>query len=131
MVDCLFPIESDDGTLNDDQPVMKWINALIQGSQNLGRPLTDAKKHDQRLINAGFQNVHKKVFKWPTNSWPKDRYYKEIGFWTMANIGSGLEGLSLALLTRGLGWTREEVLVFLTQVRADLKDPKIHGYWPM
>jgi SAM-dependent methyltransferase len=131
MVDCLFPIDSDDGTLDDDQAIMKWINALIEASETLGRPLTDAKDHEQRLIDAGYENVHKKVFKWPTNSWPKDKKHKEIGFWTLANIGSGLEGLSLALLTRGLNWTQEEVLVFLAQVRLDLKNTKIHGYWPI
>lgn len=49
----------------------------------------------------------------------------------MANIGGGLEGLSLALLTRGLGWDKERVLAYLTAVRKDLYDPKIHAYWPM
>lgn len=130
-VDCLFPIDSDDGTLNDDQAIMQWINALIEASTNLGRPLTEAKKHEQRLIDHGFENVHKRVYKWPTNTWPRDKKHKEVGLWTLANIGGGLEGLSLALLTRGLGWTQEQVLAFLVQVRADLKDRSIHGYWPM
>ncbi|KAM0331503.1 hypothetical protein ACHAQA_003180 [Verticillium albo-atrum] len=131
MVDCLFPIESDDGTLNEDQIIMKWINGLIEASANLGRPLTDAKHHEQRLIDAGFENVQKRVFKWPTNTWPRDKKHKEVGLWTLANIDNGLEGLSMALLTRGLNWTQEQVLVFLTQVRVDLRDRRIHGYWPM
>jgi SAM-dependent methyltransferase len=131
MVDCLFPIESDDGTLNDDQAIMQWINYLIEASTKLGRPLTEAKHHKQRLIDAGFENVQQKVFKWPTNSWPRDKKHKEVGLWTLANIGGGLEGLSTALMTRGLGWSNEEVLVFLTQVRKDLRDPRIHGYWPI
>lgn len=131
MIDCLFPIETDDDTLSDDQAISKWIKLLIEASANLGRPLTDAKHHEQRLVDAGFINVHRKTFKWPTNSWPKDRHHKEVGLWTLANIGGGLEGLSMALLTRGCGWSKDEVLAFLTQVRKDLRDPRIHAYWPM
>ncbi|KFA70371.1 hypothetical protein S40285_01750 [Stachybotrys chlorohalonatus IBT 40285] len=131
MIDCLFPIETDDDTLSDDQAISKWIKLLIEASANLGRPLTDAKHHEQRLVDAGFINVHRKTFKWPTNSWPKDRHHKEVGLWTLANIGGGLEGLSMALLTRGCGWSKDEVLAFLTQVRKDLRDPRIHAYWPI
>ncbi|KFA50418.1 hypothetical protein S40293_10909 [Stachybotrys chartarum IBT 40293] len=125
------PIETDDDTLSDDQAISKWIKLLIEASANLGRPLTDAKHHEQRLVDAGFVNVHRKTFKWPTNSWPKDRHHKEVGLWTLANIGGGLEGLSMALLTRGCGWSKDEVLAFLTSVRKDLRDPRIHAYWPI
>ncbi|KEY70332.1 hypothetical protein S7711_11082 [Stachybotrys chartarum IBT 7711] len=125
------PIETDDDTLSDDQAISKWIKLLIEASANLGRPLTDAKHHEQRLVDAGFVNVHRKTFKWPTNSWPKDRHHKEVGLWTLANIGGGLEGLSMALLTRGCGWSKDEVLAFLPSVRKDLRDPRIHAYWPI
>ncbi|SPO07434.1 related to methyltransferase [Cephalotrichum gorgonifer] len=35
------------------------------------------------------------------------------------------------LLGTGLGWTKEEVLVFCTSVRAELKSSAIHGYLPI
>ncbi|KAJ9142910.1 Methyltransferase [Pleurostoma richardsiae] len=131
LIDCGFPIESDDGTLNDDQVIMKWINMLLEASKSFGRSLADARDHKERLIQAGFRNVERKTFKWPTNPWPKDKKHKEVGYWTLANIDGGLEGLSMALLTRGAGMSREEVLAFLVQVRKDLRDPRIHGYWPI
>lgn len=131
IIDCGFPIESDDNTLNDDQIIMQWVHMLIKASKNLGRDLTDAKDHEQRFIDVGFVNVERKLFKWPTNSWPKLKQHKEVGLWTLANIDGGLEGLSMALLTRGCGMTREEVLAFLVGVRVDLRDRNIHGYWPM
>jgi hypothetical protein len=53
------------------------------------------------------------------------------GIWTEQNICNGLYGLSVALFTRGLGWTAEETEVFLVNVRKDLKDRRIHAYWPM
>jgi hypothetical protein len=53
------------------------------------------------------------------------------GIWTEQNFCNGLYGLSVALFTRGLGWTAEETEVFLVNVRKDLKDRRIHAYWPM
>jgi hypothetical protein len=47
------------------------------------------------------------------------------------NFSSSLSGLSMALYTRGLGWTAEETEVFLVDVRKSMKDTKVHGYYPM
>lgn len=51
--------------------------------------------------------------------------------WTHQNIEPGLEGLSMAIFTRALGWSKQETEVFLVDVRKDLKDTKIHSYWQM
>jgi len=53
------------------------------------------------------------------------------GAWTLENISSGLHGLSSAVFTRVLGWSPEELEVLLGQVREDLKDTRVHAYWPM
>jgi hypothetical protein len=55
----------------------------------------------------------------------------EIGSWTNENLGPGLEGFSLGLFTRVLGWKKEEVETFLAKVRDDMNDRKIHAYLPM
>ena len=65
------------------------------------------------------------------NGWPKNKMMKDIGEWNQLNILEGLEGFCLALLTRGLGWTKEEVDVFVARVSRDLRDRKIHAYFPM
>lgn len=51
--------------------------------------------------------------------------------WNLENMAPALEGFSMALFTRVLGWSKEEVQTFLIDVRKELKDPKIHAYWPM
>jgi hypothetical protein len=43
----------------------------------------------------------------------------------------GLQGISLALFTRVLGWTAEELEVFLVDVRKQFKNKSVHGYWHM
>ena len=37
----------------------------------------------------------------------------------------------MATLTRGVSWSRADVEVFLVDVRKDLKNRKIHAYWPI
>lgn len=51
--------------------------------------------------------------------------------WNLENITSGLHGLSAAVYTRVLGWSHEEMEVLLAKVRRELKDTRIHSYWPM
>jgi hypothetical protein len=56
---------------------------------------------------------------------------KEIGMYQMVNFLEGLEALSMALFTRALGWTTEDVEVFLVQVRKDIKNRNIHAYYKL
>lgn len=61
---------------------------------------------------------------------PCDRY-KKLGLWCHENFSSALEGVCMALLTRVHGWTRDEVDVFLVNVRKDLKNRSYHAYFPL
>ena len=131
MVDNDFPVYCDDGTLMPDNAMLRWLQLLVDGSNRLGRPLEVARGHQKRLLDAGFVNVTTRVYRWPVNTWPRDPKYREIGLWTLANVDSGLEGLSMALLTRGLGWSRDEVLTFLAEVRQQLRNRTVHAYWKM
>lgn len=59
-----------------------------------------------------------------------------LGLWNVENLANALGAVSLAVLTRprsekGLGWSRDEVEVFLADVRKDLKNTDIHAYFPM
>jgi len=87
--------------------------------------------YEQWMQEAGFVDIQHRMFMWPTNSWPKDPFMKELGRWNQINILDGLEGFCLALLTRGLGWKKEEVDVFVARVSRDLRDRRIHAYFPM
>lgn len=129
--DMKFPIEDNDTSFPENCAVKKWTDFIIDAATNLGRPLDSAKDYKAQLIDAGFENVVEKKYMWPQNSWPKDRKLKELGVWMLENFGSGLSGLSMALYTRGLGWTTEEVEAFLVDVRKSMRDRSVHGYYPM
>lgn len=83
------------------------------------------------MREAGFVDVQQRHFAWPTNGWPKDPFLKDLGRRTMANCLDGLEGFCLALLTRGLGWRKEEVDVFVALVANDFRNRGIHTFIPM
>lgn len=71
------------------------------------------------LETAGFEHIHTKIMKRPTNDWPKDPKMKEIGRFTCLNFLEGLSGFSFAPFTRTLGWTVEEVQILNAQVRKE------------
>ncbi|KAH7237855.1 hypothetical protein NCS52_01566400 [Fusarium sp. LHS14.1] len=122
-------LQSDDNTLTKDHALRKWGDLLAKAAREHGRPFIETCQLRHIMADVGFVDIEETPFKWPTNQWPKDKRFKELGAWSSVNTEDSLEGLSMALFTRCLGWTPEEVGVFLVDVRKDLNNPSIHAYW--
>ncbi|KAJ4186297.1 hypothetical protein NW759_016950 [Fusarium solani] len=131
LTDILLELESDDNTVPANSLAKQWGKYMLEAAASFGAPLDSCKWYKQQLADAGFVDIVKTVYKWPTCAWPKDPTFKEIGLRTYENLGQGVSGLSLALFTRGLVWTPEEVEVFLVDVRKDMKNRAVHGWWPI
>lgn len=131
MQDVLIPYESDDGTLTEDNPLRRISQLCCDAAEAAGRPFNLPPKYKSYLERAGFVDVEEHRLKWPLNQWPKHPYYKEIGAWTQENLHNGIEGIIMALLTRHLGWTQEEVVVAAMEYRNALKDRRTHAYIPV
>ncbi|KAK0704312.1 S-adenosyl-L-methionine-dependent methyltransferase [Lasiosphaeris hirsuta] len=127
----IAPITSDDGTLTEDSATFQWVSTLLGGTKLINRPFDGAVKYKAQLGAQGFENVCHVLYKWPQNTWPKDAKYKELGAMTLENITSGLHGLSAGVYLRILGWSPEDLDVLLEKVKMELKDTKIHSYWPI
>lgn len=80
---------------------------------------------------AGFVGVTEKHFQWPMNTWPKGERMKTLGSYWREDLLRGLEGLSMVVLTRGGGLTKEQVLEMTAKVRKDIKNTGIYAYLPM
>jgi hypothetical protein len=104
---------------------------MLEATRKAGKPLDKSSQFSGLLKDVGFVNVKAKVLKWPSNSWPKNKTEKTLGMWQNENLVYGIEGFSLALFTRVLGWKKEDVDIFLMKVRRDIKDRSIHSYLPM
>ncbi|KAF2261391.1 S-adenosyl-L-methionine-dependent methyltransferase [Lojkania enalia] len=124
-----FVIKCDDGSLPTNSALVRWHNYMHDAASKAGFPL-DAISHVPAMMeNAGFTDIVATPIKWPINTWPKDPRFKEIGRWVMENFIWGCESMSLALFTRALGWSADEVRVFMASVRADLRNRRLHAYW--
>ena len=127
-----LPVKSADNThLGTD--LLRWGELLCEAARAFDRPMGSdvSDKYVQWMQDAGFVDIQQRMFMWPSNAWPKDPFMKELGRWNQINILDGLEGFCLALLTRGLGWKKEEVDIFVARVSRDLRDRRIHAYFPM
>jgi hypothetical protein len=97
----------------------------------LGKDWTRASEYKGYFEEAGFEDVVEKKFEWPVGTWAKGKRNKMLGLWCREDLLSALEGISLAILTRGLGMSREAVEGLLVGVRDDIKSNRIHAYIPV
>ncbi|KAJ4313200.1 hypothetical protein N0V84_009526 [Fusarium piperis] len=121
---------SDDDSIPEDSYLRKFSGMMESASSKFGASLTDPMKWKGWLEERGYQNVTEKVFKLPFNPWPKDPRMKILGAWEMENLLSGLEAMVTRMFQKGLGWSDAEVTVFLAFLRKEIKNPRMHGYWP-
>jgi hypothetical protein len=131
MEDIAMPVSSDDGTLKEDSYLVRMSHMTVEAGNKLGRSMNLAPQYKAMFEEAGFEDVTLKMFKWPSNIWPRDKKFKNMGRWNFANIDGNLEGLTLALFTRGLGLTKEETMSFCAGARKEIRDVNIHAYWPV
>lgn len=123
-------LASDDNTVPKDGAFQKFSDSLDQSCRIFGTPVDDPMRWKGWFEDRGFEDVTLKVFKLPCNMWPKDRRMKLLGAWEMENLLSNLDGLVMRLFQKALGWSPEEVSVFLVDVRKEIKNKNIHAYWP-
>ncbi|KAK1852890.1 methyltransferase domain-containing protein [Colletotrichum chrysophilum] len=114
LVDNSFPLDCQDGTLAPDSALTRWSSLLMEACAKMGRPVTVPARFAQLLRDAGFEAVVEE---------------RRLGYWVNDNGLESVEASALALFTRVLGWTREEVLVFCAEVRRELKEKKAHAFW--
>ncbi|KAG4282237.1 hypothetical protein FPRO04_13358 [Fusarium proliferatum] len=122
-----YPLASDDGTIHNTN-ILRWSELMVNAANKIGRSITVASKFKSMLEDVGFIDIVEIKKRIPMNRWPKDPRYKELGTWSCHMLRSGLDGISMGLLMK-LGWTVDEVNVFLAEVRRDLINTEIHGYW--
>ena len=120
---------SDDKTLEDGSPIFMWGKNFFEAAEKFGTPVTTAKSLKKWMEEAGFVDVEEHILKLPVGSWPKDPRLKKVGMFESINMQEGLEGLSIKVFTRALGWSVERVQMFLMDVRKQVKNRHVHSYY--
>ncbi|KAF2087635.1 S-adenosyl-L-methionine-dependent methyltransferase [Saccharata proteae CBS 121410] len=124
-----MPMSDDDSVKPDNAMYQYWQN-VTDGLLNVGVQFRTASTLAGHMRAAGFVNVTERVFYVPIGVWPKNRQLREVGLYWRAVLMEGLEAIALGPLTRGLGWRKEEIAVFLANVRKAYLDPNTHAWMP-
>ena len=123
MQEIYFKPHSYDGTV-DGTALQKWNNKLVKGAKKSGKDWHCTPNYTQWFVDAGFVNVVERQFVWPQNTWPKGRKQKEMGLATLMDSLEVFSSASLAVFTRHMGMTPQEVEEELVDVRRDMRDSK-------
>ncbi|CZR50799.1 related to methyltransferase [Phialocephala subalpina] len=128
--DIVLPHRAIDDTLQGTA-MQTWTDLTIDAAAKLGSSWKLSGNYVKYFEEAGFVDVTENHFQWPMNTWPKGERMKTLGSYWREDILRGLEGLSMAVLTRGGGLTKEEVLEMTAKVRKDINNKGIHAYLPI
>ncbi|OCL15438.1 S-adenosyl-L-methionine-dependent methyltransferase [Glonium stellatum] len=126
-----FPVCSADESLEQETSFVVWSQYVRDASAKVGIDTMAGSKFKRQLEDKGFINIRKEPVKWAIGPWPKGSKEKDIGKLTLENTREFMSAISMALFTKNLGWTTEEIEAFLAKARADLEDRKKHYYWQM
>ena len=117
--------------LKDDMPAKRWADLMAEGVGKMGRDMRpEGGELKTMLEDIGYVDVVHMPFKVPIGTWPADKTLKQAGAHQLVAMLDGIQSLSLAIFTRGLGWSHDEVEVFLMEARNDFKQKKKYMYWP-
>jgi SAM-dependent methyltransferase len=119
---------ADDGSIPEGHVFQQWSELFVEAGERIGKTFRILDLQKQFLIDGGFDNVVEKKYKMPVGPWSSDPKLKDVGKWHLFECYQGIEGWSMALLTRVMGWSEPEVQVFLAQVREAFKDKSVHAY---
>jgi len=122
-------IYSDDGSIQEGDAVSMWEHVVFDAARRINKEPAPGPSLEKWVRDQGFINIQHRVFKIPSNSWPKDPKLKMIGAYMLDNLFQGLEGFNMRLLCGALGWTEQEVTVLLAGVKRQLYSTECHGYW--
>ncbi|EWG54428.1 hypothetical protein FVEG_12645 [Fusarium verticillioides 7600] len=123
-------VESDDGTVQPGSALSQWEKFFVEGGRKIGRPFTIFEENIQRegMREAGFVDIEERDFKNPVGGWPMDPKQRSVGQFMQAAFEQDAQGTVLHMAT-ALGWTEEEVTVFISHFRREIRSPKIHSYF--
>jgi SAM-dependent methyltransferase len=118
----------DDDTCPPDAAYRQLGKMFFEIAEAMGLDGYACRLWKQQFMDRGFEDVHERVFKIPTNRWPKDRRLKLIGTLELQNFltyaSAGFERGALGLL----GMDPAELQVLLAMARNEVQDRNIHSY---
>ncbi|KAH7390346.1 methyltransferase domain-containing protein [Cadophora sp. MPI-SDFR-AT-0126] len=120
-----------DGSMPPNHPVSEYWTLIHDALANLGVNFNATLLLENMMREAGFVNVSTRIFHVPIGTWPKNKVLKLVGLYWRTVLMDGLQPIALGPLTRGLKWTKEQVEVWLIEVRKAYMDAWVHSHMPL
>ena len=116
-----------------DHPIAQYWTYINEGLATLGVdfPAAAGGKLATKMHAAGFINVTERIFHVPLGTWPKNQVLKTVGLYWRTILNDGVQAIALGPMSRGMGWSREQIEVFLVSVRRAYCDNTALLYMPM
>lgn len=127
---CL-PLGCDDGSATSGSALLAWGERAHDAATKIGVNTCSPPHFPEYMAKVGFINIKEHHAKWPLGPWAKGKKEKLMGHYMLENIYAGIEGASLMLFTKVLGWTKDEVEVDIANVRREVMGRRKHIYVPM
>ncbi|KAK3313025.1 S-adenosyl-L-methionine-dependent methyltransferase [Apodospora peruviana] len=126
-------MSSDDGSVKEGSPMNQWGKVFFEGGRKLGRPFTVLEDDLQRkgMEAAGFVNINVWDFKCPLTGWPKDKKLQEMGLYSQLALEQDVEGYVLYMWSQVMGWSNDEIHVYIAHLRKQLRDKNVHAFFRM
>lgn len=118
----------DDGTMPDDDALVRLYTTAGKAWAKLGLSTTIAAELESYLCDAGFINVHCKVFKVPIGAWAKDGAMRLIGLYQKHAV-DGFMSVLAGRPFHALGLDPIAVQIDLAAARRSIDDTSVHRYF--
>jgi len=122
------------GSIGGEKPeskFLKWGDYVYEAAAMGGIDARASEKFTEQMSAQGFVNVSRADVQWPIRAWPKGRKNKVMGRLLYENTQQALPAIAMALFTRHLGWTKEEVDTYVEECVREVDDLGNHFYYPM
>ncbi|RDW65126.1 hypothetical protein BP6252_10777 [Coleophoma cylindrospora] len=120
---------SDDGTVKEGDVMYDWSTLFIESGEQIGQTFKIPRIAKSLIEAAGFVDVVETKYKLPVGPWMEDPKWKDLGRWNLLYLDEGLEGMVMFVLLKIMGWSYEEMAVYVGNMRKALRSSKNHGYY--
>jgi hypothetical protein len=109
----------------------KWCKLFFECGRKTGRTWKIARdgRQEEYMREAGFTDLSSKSWRLPVGGWPQDKKLKQIGLCNGAFIDRSIDAFAIFPIGEILGWSKEEVMVLVSQMRKALKEPRALPYF--
>ncbi|GAB7359931.1 hypothetical protein MBLNU230_g7457t1 [Neophaeotheca triangularis] len=103
-------------------PILRWGRLMEKAAEKRGRALQLGPLLKDFHRDAGLQRVSEDIYPMPCGTWPSDPKKRELGTHFLLQTLGGVEGYSMIMFTKALGWSVEDTNAYLEEVRRDARD---------